>query len=99
MDETRNAKMREWLKRIRETEPEEISCSECFDMVSVYVDLEVAGEPVEIKLPQLKQHINQCLVCREEYELLRDLATAEEEGLPPSVEDILQEINKDRPGN
>ena len=87
-----DSKMQRWLKNIQETLPEEISCSECFDMVSVYVDLEVAGKPAEKMLPQLKQHLNQCLVCRQEYELLHDLAMAEEHGSESSVDDLQNKI-------
>ena len=77
-----------WVRQIYATEEEEISCSECFDLVSQYVDLEIAGEPAEESLPRLKQHLNQCRVCREEYEALRDLARLEAEGRAPSVDDL-----------
>lgn len=66
-----------WLRQIHDTEVEELSCSECFDLVSHYVDRELAGEPADEQLPRLKQHLDQCRVCREEYELLRDLARLE----------------------
>jgi hypothetical protein len=32
----------ELLRRLAVTEDEELSCSECFDLVSDYVDLEIA---------------------------------------------------------
>lgn len=52
-----------------------------------YVDLEITGQVVDEKLPRLRQHLNQCGVCREEYEALRDLARLEAEGrLPPTDE-------------
>ncbi len=66
-----------WLRQVYGTEPEEISCSDCFDLVSGYVDLELAGEPAHELLPALKQHLGQCRVCREEYEVLRELAEQE----------------------
>ena len=79
-----------WVRQIYETEKEEISCSECFDLVSQYVDLEIAGEAAQEKLPRLTQHLNQCHVCREEYEALRDLARLEAEGRAPSIDDLRQ---------
>ena len=87
-----DSKWQRWLKNIHETLPEEISCSECFDMVSVYVDMEVAGQPAGKMLPQFKHHINQCPICRQEYELLRDLASAEVAGTGPSIDELRQEI-------
>ena len=68
------------LRNIAETDDDEISCTECFDLVSQYVDLEVAGTVSEQTLPGLKQHLQQCGVCREEYEILRDLVRLEAQG-------------------
>ena len=80
-----------WLQNISKTQDEEISCSECFDLVSHFVDVELSGEDAAVKMPQLKQHLDQCAACREEYETLRDLARLENEGeLPPS--DDLQDL-------
>ena len=80
----REAALRRLLRNIAETEDEEISCTECFALVSRYVDLEVAGTVSEHTLPRLKQHLQQCGVCREEYEVLRALARfhAEHGGAP-----------------
>jgi len=76
-----------FLRHIWETEDQEISCTECFDLVPQYVDLEITGQVAHKKLPRLRQHLNQCGVCREEYEVLRDLARGEAEGrLPPTDE-------------
>jgi len=82
----------QWLRRIFETQVEEICCSECFDLVSQFVDLEVARQPAELKLPGLRQHLDQCRVCREEYELLLDLARLEVEGRAPSIGDLLRSL-------
>jgi predicted anti-sigma-YlaC factor YlaD len=68
-----------WLRNISETQDEEISCTECFDLVSCFVDLETSGGDVATQLPQVKQHLDQCRACRDEYEMLRDLARLEEE--------------------
>ena len=68
-----------WLRNISETQEEEISCTECFDLVSRFVELESSGGDVASELPQVKQHLDQCLACRDEYEIVRDLARLEEE--------------------
>ena len=77
-----------WLQNIYHTQDEEISCSECFDVVSHFVDVELSGENAAIKMPRLKQHLDQCAACREEYETLRDLARLEIEGELPSANDL-----------
>jgi hypothetical protein len=77
-----------WLQTIQNTQDEEISCSECFDLVSHFVELELAGEDAIAKLPQLKQHLDQCTACRQEYETLRDLQSLESKGAMPSIDDL-----------
>lgn len=81
-----------WLKNIYETQEEEISCTECFDLVSRFVELEIAGENAAVKMPQLKQHLDQCRACRDEYEMLRGLAHSENEGGAPSLDDLKKTI-------
>jgi predicted anti-sigma-YlaC factor YlaD len=63
-----------WVNKILATEEEEISCSLCFDLVSDYVDMELAGAEMPDILLKVKSHINQCLACRDEYQMLRELA-------------------------
>ena len=77
-----------WLQNIAKTQDKEISCSECFAGVSHFVDVELAGEDAAVKMPQLKQHLDQCAACREEYEALRDLARLEKDGELPSSDDL-----------
>jgi hypothetical protein len=77
-----------WLHTLAQTQDEEISCSECFDLVSAFVELEVAGEDSVGKLPQLDRHLLHCPACRAEYETLRDLRQLEEEGRAPSVAEL-----------
>lgn len=77
-----------WLRNIRSTQDNEISCSECFDGVSRFVELELAGRDPAAEMPQVQQHLDQCPACREEYETLRDLARLENEGGLPSSADL-----------
>ena len=77
-----------WLQNIYNTQDEEISCSECFDAVSHFVDVELSGQDAAAKMPRLKQHLDQCAACREEYETLRELARLEKDGELPSSDDL-----------
>lgn len=81
-----------WLNNIFETREEEISCSECFDLSSRYLELEIAGEDAAARMPELKQHLEQCRACRDEYETLRDLRILEEKGEFPSLDDLQNSI-------
>jgi hypothetical protein len=75
-----NNKLKLWVKRILDTQQEEISCTECFNLVSVYVDEEIAGKASDQKWDPVRHHLDQCLACREEYEILSDLAGSRELG-------------------
>lgn len=70
----RQSKIERLLRLVQDTADQELSCTECFDLLPQYVDLEVAGEAPATRLPAFAQHVAQCGVCREEYETLRDLA-------------------------
>jgi len=78
----------DWLKNIYETRENEISCTECFDLVSRFVEMEIAGEDAASSMSELKHHLNQCRACRDEYEMLRDLRRLEENGELPSLDDL-----------
>ena len=71
------SKFKRIIRSIRETQEEENLCSECFDHLSTYVDLEAAGGDAAEQMPRVKQHLSQCRVCREEYETLLDLVQQE----------------------
>lgn len=81
-----------WLKNIYATQENEISCTECFDRVSHFVELELTGEDAAGKMPELQHHLNQCRACRDEYEALRDLRRLEEKGEMPSLDDLKNSI-------
>jgi hypothetical protein len=81
-----------WLKNIYETQDEEISCHECFDQVSRFVELEISSQNAAAQMPQVKQHLDQCRACRDEYEALRDLRLLEEKGELPSLDDLQDSI-------
>jgi hypothetical protein len=46
---------------------EEMICSEYFDKLPRYVDLEVAGEDAAALMPGVKHHMHQCPECEEVY--------------------------------
>jgi hypothetical protein len=70
-----------WIRKIQSTEEEEISCTECFEFVSDYVDTELAGAEIDGVLRRVKHHLVHCKACQDEYEMLRDLASEENRGI------------------
>jgi predicted anti-sigma-YlaC factor YlaD len=69
-----DSRLLDLIRKIAQTQDEEINCSECLDLISRFVDLDLAGENAGQRLPQVELHLQQCQVCLEEYRLLRDLA-------------------------
>jgi hypothetical protein len=71
------------LRQIAATEPEEISCSECFELLPGAVERELTGATDTPLHARLEQHLGQCTVCREEFEVLRDLVRSTPTAAPP----------------
>ena len=65
------------LRRIADTESDEISCSECFELLPIAVELELAGAEETTVSSRLARHLSHCSVCHEEYEVLRDFVREE----------------------
>ena len=76
------------LRLVARTEDEELSCTACFELLPLYVDLEVSRQYPDVRLPLFRGHLEQCPVCREEYEAVRELARLEAEGRSPSIDDL-----------
>lgn len=82
-----------WLRNIYRTEEVEISCTECFDLVSSFVEVELSGVNVPAEWSHIKHHLGQCQACRDEYESLIALRQAEEKGGLPSLS-ALQDLTR-----
>ncbi|MGH2893213.1 MAG: anti-sigma factor family protein [Solirubrobacteraceae bacterium] len=53
----------------------ELTCEECFDLLDVYVDSELAGENADARVPGMREHLMGCPACAEEHDSLRDLVS------------------------
>ena len=60
-----------WLIRsICAVQAEEMLCSEFFEILPRYVDLQLAGEEVDKLFPKVSHHLFQCPECNEVYQAL-----------------------------
>src|SRR3954453_13499464 len=48
----------------------EVSCEECFELLDQYVELELAGEDTDARLPGMRAHFEGGPACNEEHESL-----------------------------
>jgi hypothetical protein len=54
----------------------EVSCDRCFELLDQYVELELAGEDADARLPGMRAHLEGCPACHEDHESLRELVAA-----------------------
>jgi predicted anti-sigma-YlaC factor YlaD len=86
------SQLEQLLRLVVQTEDEELSCTACFELLPLYVDLEVSRQDPDVRLRLFRGHLEQCAVCREEYETVRELARLEAEGRSPSIDDLRRSL-------
>jgi hypothetical protein len=72
---------RDLISRLLGPAAPEVTCDECFELLDQYVDLEVAGEDADARLPGMRAHLHGCPACQEDHESLRELV-ASNDGTP-----------------
>jgi hypothetical protein len=55
----------------------ELTCEQCFAELDRYVELTVAGEPADERIPGMRGHLDGCPACAEDFDSLRALVTRE----------------------
>lgn len=68
-----DAAIRRFLRDLKMTEENEISCEEVYEVVDQFVEAERRGQNDLLFMPHVRQHLALCLDCREEYEALGTL--------------------------
>jgi hypothetical protein len=58
------------MHRLQITHEEELSCDEVFALVDEYAEANQRGEDVAILKPLIRQHLDMCRECEEEYQAL-----------------------------
>lgn len=53
----------------------ELSCEECFDHLDRFVELDLAGEAADERVPGMRAHLAGCPACAEDFESLRSLVS------------------------
>jgi hypothetical protein len=71
---------RELIARLLGPAGHEVTCEECFELLDSYVELELAGQDADARLPGVREHLQGCPACHEDHESLRELVASEESG-------------------
>jgi len=58
------------VQGVMSTRPDELDCDKCFMELDVFAEAHLVGKNVSEALPLVKDHLNRCVDCREEFEAL-----------------------------
>jgi anti-sigma factor RsiW len=73
-----DARRRELIARLLGPAGPEVSCEQCFELLDQYVDLELAGDDPDARLPGMRNHLQGCPACAEDHDSLRAFVVAQE---------------------
>jgi hypothetical protein len=68
--------MQKLLHMLESTRKDEITCDEVYDVLDQFAEAAQRGENVRTLLPLVRQHLDMCPDCREEYEALLNILQA-----------------------
>ena len=60
----------QFIRSVFQAQEQEILCSEFFERLPRFVDLEAAGADAAATMPEVQHHFGQCPECREVYQAL-----------------------------
>ncbi|GAB4467376.1 MAG: hypothetical protein Kow0070_30680 [Anaerolineales bacterium] len=66
-------KMRKMMTMLAHTEEQELTCDEVYALLDQFVELAARGEDVSRLMPLVKQHLDMCPDCQEEYRVLEKI--------------------------
>ncbi len=62
--------IQQFLRILDEVRLEDMPCSQVYARLDEYVEKEMQGEDASVLMPLLKEHLDSCPECCEEYEML-----------------------------
>ena len=67
------------LKMIRQTREDEMTCPECLDELDKYTQSILDGMPIDGVLDRVREHLEACPFCSDQFELVLETLKAMEE--------------------
>lgn len=67
------------LKMLQNTHEVELSCPQCVEQLDLYAQKIMDGEPIEGVLELVRQHLEACSGCDDEFHLIRETIKAIDE--------------------
>lgn len=66
-------KIKKMMAMLSNTQEVELTCDEVFGLLDQFAELAARGEDVSQLMPLVKQHLDMCADCREEYRVLEKI--------------------------
>ena len=63
-------KLKQIVRSVMSTQPEEIGCDDCFEAIDRFVEMTLSGTDPAEAMPLVQAHLDRCKGCREEFEAL-----------------------------
>lgn len=61
------------MNSIKSTRDQELTCGHCYDELDHFIEIKLAGKDPAEAMPLVKEHLDRCKDCREEYEVLLEV--------------------------
>ncbi|MEJ2413237.1 MAG: hypothetical protein P8Y34_09645 [Anaerolineales bacterium] len=68
--------IRKMMNAVKSTRDQEIDCGHCHDELDQFIDMKISGKNAAEALPLVKEHLDRCPACHEEYEVLLEALKA-----------------------
>ena len=62
--------IRKIMTSLKSTRDQEITCGHCYDELDQFIEMKLEGKDAVEAMPLVKEHLDRCDGCREEYEVL-----------------------------
>ena len=62
--------IRKMMTSVKSTRDVELTCGHCYDELDLFIEMKLSGKNADEAMPLVKEHLNRCAACREEYEFL-----------------------------
>ena len=64
--------LKKMLRAVIMTKEHEVGCGESYEKLDRFIEMKLEGRSPEQDMPLVKEHLDRCQDCREEYEALLD---------------------------
>lgn len=84
------------IVKVAQTRDVEASCDDCARLSAKLVEVLFSGQVTDAQLAAIVQHLQECIPCAEEFQVLQQCAQMDKEDSWPSFEDMWRVFEQNR---